>query len=337
MDPDPHSPPARATGRGPGWYRGDLHVHSRASSGGELTPPQLAAEARRLGLDFLATTEHAGAQTHDQWHPLAADDLLVVLGQEVTTHTGHWLALGLPPGRTVAWDYGIRDTAEPSLDGQLATVRGWGGTSVVAHPYAPYPSGTFMYPYEGFDAVEVWNGAWDSDVPWQADNETALAEWGRELAAGVHRGRWRPAVGNSDAHLAGQLGLPHTVVWAAELSTAAILSGIRAGRSWIAESGEVEVSFTVTGHDGRSAGVGERLAAPRDAPVVARVEVRGVPGGVVSFHTERGTVHREPLPEGGAGAVEWGTSAEEAGFVRVEVRHPDGRMAALTNPVLVGG
>ncbi|CAM5436435.1 hypothetical protein SSPIM334S_00984 [Streptomyces spiroverticillatus] len=41
-----HFPPLHATGRGPGWYRGDLHVHSRASSGGELTPDQLASEAR---------------------------------------------------------------------------------------------------------------------------------------------------------------------------------------------------------------------------------------------------------------------------------------------------
>ena len=29
-----------------GWYRGDCHVHSVASSGGELTPEQLAADAR---------------------------------------------------------------------------------------------------------------------------------------------------------------------------------------------------------------------------------------------------------------------------------------------------
>lgn len=33
-----------------------------------------------------------------------------------------------------------------------------------------------MYPYQGFDVVEVWNGQWSSDVPWQADNEAALAE-----------------------------------------------------------------------------------------------------------------------------------------------------------------
>jgi hypothetical protein len=32
---------------------------------------------------------------------------------------------------------------------------------------------------QGFDAVEVWNGLWTSDRPWNAGNEAALAEWGR--------------------------------------------------------------------------------------------------------------------------------------------------------------
>ncbi|QHZ00065.1 hypothetical protein SSPS47_33755 [Streptomyces sp. S4.7] len=34
-------------------------------------------------------------------------------------------------------------------------------------------------------------------------------------------------MGNSDTHLEGQIGIPHTVVLAEELSTAAILAGIR--------------------------------------------------------------------------------------------------------------
>ncbi|GIF34493.1 hypothetical protein Aut01nite_74790 [Actinoplanes utahensis] len=54
---------------------------------------------------------------------------------------------------------------------------------MAAHPHAPYPSGQFMYPYDGIDVVEVGNGPWTSDRPWQADNEVALAEWG---------GRWAP-------------------------------------------------------------------------------------------------------------------------------------------------
>src|SRR6476660_9432272 len=254
--PQAQFPPRRVPGRGPGWYRGDCHVHSARSHGGELTPQQLTHGARELGLDFIAVTEHNTADTHATFGPLAGDDLLVILGQEVTTRTGHWLALGVEPEQVLDWRYGVRDEL---IDGQLDRVHRAGGLCVAAHPHAPYPSGTLMYPFEGFDVVEVWNGLWRSDQPWNADNEAALAEWGRSLAAGIHAGRWRPALGSSDTHLAGQLGTPHTVVSAEELGTDAVLAGIRAGRSWIAGSATIDLLVTASTGD-RSAGVGERLA-----------------------------------------------------------------------------
>jgi hypothetical protein len=190
-----------------------------------------------------------------------------------------------------------------------------------------------MYPYAGFDAVEVWNGAWTSDLVWQADNEAALAEWGRSLAADINGGRWRPAMGNSDAHLDGQIGTPHTVVLADELNTAAVLAGIRAGRSWIAASSAVELSFTATG-DGRTAEIGDRLEAGNQ-PVVARLEVAGVPSGTVSFHTEQGIAHRSALTGTGSGTIEWTIDPRESAFVRVEVRDAHGHMAALSNPIVL--
>ncbi|MFC0006973.1 CehA/McbA family metallohydrolase [Micromonospora siamensis] len=327
--PTSEFPPDQVPGRGRDWYRGDCHVHSTHSNGGELTPDQLAADARAVGLDFVATTEHNNCAGHRDWAPYA-DDLLVILGQEVVTRTGHWLALGLEPEQVVDWRYGVRDGL---VDGQLREVSRVGGLCVAAHPHAPYPCGVFMYPYGKFDVVEVWNGRWTSDLPWNADNEAALAEWGRGLAADIHGGRWRPALGNSDVHVAGQLGTPHTVVLAEELSTEAVLAGIRAGRSWIAESAAVELELTVSAGD-RSAGIGDRLETAGD-PAEVRVSVRGVPSGLVSFHTERGTAHRESLPEDGTGTVRWHTAADASAFVRVEVRHPDRTMAALTNPVVL--
>ncbi|MGR6912750.1 CehA/McbA family metallohydrolase [[Actinomadura] parvosata] len=315
------------------WYRGDCHVHSLRSQGADQTPAQLVAAARAAGLDFIAVTEHNTAAAYDEWRALAGDDLLVIPGQEVVTGTGHWLALGLAPGQEVEWRYGVRDD---TVHRHLAEVRRSGGLCVAAHPHAPYPSGTFMYPYEGFDAVEVWNGQWTSDLPWNADNEAALAEWGRTLAHDVHRGSWRPAIGNSDAHLEGQLGTPHTVALAAEPSTPALLTALRTGRTWIAAATTIDVSFEAhTVVSTTPAGIGERLETSGE-PVVVRLEVHGVPSGTVTFHTERGTTHREPLPaDGGPGVVEWRTSAAESPFVRAEIRHPNGHMAALTNPIIL--
>jgi hypothetical protein len=138
---------------------------------------------------------------------------------------------------------------------------------------------------------------------------------------------------NSDAHLEGQVGRPHTVVLAEQLSTDAILAGIRAGRSWIAESAAIELSLTASAA-ARSAGMGQRLKTYNE-PAQVRVEVRGVPSGRVSIHTDRGTVHRDSLPNEGSGTIEWRTSADKSAFVRVEVRHPGGHMAAFANPVIL--
>jgi hypothetical protein len=323
------------------WYRGDFHMHSARSNGGELMPEQLVTAAREAGLDFFAITEHNTADTHDAWGALtggtadaggagAVRGPLVILGQEVVTRTGHWLALGLRRGQVIEADYGVRDDV---IGRYTEQVRRAGGLCVAAHPHAPYPGGVFMYPFDGFDVIEAWNGPWTSDVPWQADNESALAEWGRGLGAGVRDGRWRPAIGNSDTHLAGQTGVPHTVVLAEELSTAAMLAGIRSGHCWIAGSAAVALSLEARAGE-HHAGIGDRLSTGGE-PATVRVEVSGTPSGTVTFHTERGTVRRESLPAAGPGAVEWTTTAEESAFVRVEVRHPGGSAAAITNPVFV--
>lgn len=311
-----------------GWYRGDCHVHS-VHSDGELTPDQLTAGARSAGLDFLATTEHNTAEAHGSWEH---SDLLVILGEEVTTRTGHWLALGLPPGQVVDWRYGVGDGA---VEGQLAEVRRAGGLCVAAHPHAPYPSGTFMYPYEGFDAVEVWNGPWDSDMPWQADNDAALAEWGCGLAADVRRGRWRPAMGNSDTHLAGQIGIPHTVVRADELTMRRGPHAASAAKPQL-DRRLRRRRAVVQGLRGWSQRRYRRPAADRGREGRVR---RGRAGRAVRHgqlpHRDRDRAPRRAAAMHGSGTVEWRTSGEEAGFVRVEVRTADGGMAALSNPVVM--
>jgi predicted metal-dependent phosphoesterase TrpH len=304
-------------------------VHSRISNGGELAPAQLVVGAEAAGLDFIATTEHNTAEGHDDPGWTLNGDLLVILGQEATTHSGHWLALGVASGQVIGGKYGVQDGA---LGEQLHMVRRGGGLSVVAHPFAPYPTGTFMHACSGFDVVEVWNGQWASSLPWQADNEAALSAWARSLADGAH-GEWLPAMGNSDTHLAGQIGHPHTVVLAEELRSEAVLAGIRSGRSWIAASHTVEVSFTVSAGR-RVAGIGEQISVASNAPV-ARVEVRGVPSGVLSIHTEHGRAYQEGLPAAGTSTVVWNIPAADAACVRVEVRDENGEMAALTNPIFL--
>ena len=187
-------------------------------------------------------------------------------------------------------EYGAHnDAIYPCLEG----VHDSGGLCVAAHPYAPYATGTFEYPLQGFDAVEVWDGLWQSDRSWNADNEAAFSDWGHTLADDVTTGSWRPAMGSSDTHLAGQLGTPQTVVRAEDLTASSILSGLRAGRSWIAESAGVDLSFNAVA-GGTTAGIGEYMQTPGQ-PVVLQASVRGVPAGLITLHNHQGVLRRAAL------------------------------------------
>lgn len=329
--PEPVYPPERARGRGRAWYRGDCHLHT-VHSDGSYTPEDVAAAAREAGLDFVATTEHNTTSGHAAWEGLWGDDLLVLCGEEITTRNGHCLAVGTDPGTFVDWRYRARDDEYERF---VRRIHRADGLVVPAHPHCPFVGCQWKFGYEGADAVEVWNG------PWTADDEVSLAAWDAALAADDD---WLPAMGNSDAHREGQtVGLPQTVVLADDLSRRAVLEGVRAGRSYVAESSAVSVALTATGPRGEHAGIGERLRVAPDAEVSVRLEVSGAPqGAVVRLMTDEGELHAGAAPA--SGAVTWRTTASLATYVRAEVRRPapdgsplPGPMVALTNPVWLSG
>ncbi|MGW1211021.1 CehA/McbA family metallohydrolase [Streptomyces sp. NPDC002499] len=335
--PEPAYPPGRVVGRGPGWYRGDCHLHSWYSDG-RRTPAEIAARARAAGLDFITSTDHNTPSSHAHWATEAGDDLLILLGEEVTTRNGHVLALGIEPGTWVDWRYRARDGR---WEGFARRIRDAGGLVVPAHPHASCIGCGWKFGFGEADAVEVWNG------PWTPDDEAALAEWDGGLVASVRdreEGRgWLPAMGNSDAHRDPDVvGLPQTVVHAEELTREAILEGLRAGRSYVAESRSVSLDFTASA-DRQVAGIGERLETDPDTPVTVRLTAEGAPRCTVRFVTDQGVLFTsDPLPVSGSGTVEWRTTAGYATYVRAELRHETavgplpGVMAAFTNPVFLG-
>ncbi|MFF7448399.1 MULTISPECIES: CehA/McbA family metallohydrolase [unclassified Streptomyces] len=332
----PAYPPSRARGRGRAWYRGDCHLHSWYSDG-RRTPAQIAALARSAGLDFINTSEHNTHAAHAHWADLAGEDLLIMLGEEVTTRNGHVLALGTDPGTFVDWRYRARD----NRFGRFARrIRRSGGLVVPAHPHATCIGCGWRFGFGEADAVEVWNG------PYTPDDEVALADWDARLVASVRDGgrAWLPAMGNSDAHRDPDVvGLPQTVVLADDLTREAIQDGIRAGRSYVAESKDVSLTFTASGGKGEHAGIGDRLTAAPDTPVTIRLEVSGAPHCTVRLVTDQGVLHTSPpLPATGSGVVEWRTTPAHAAYVRAEVRHEGavgplpGALAAFTNPIFLG-
>src|SRR5204862_113567 len=73
--PAPAPPALAVPGAGPGWYRGDLHLHSVHSDGGRDLD-ELAAAARVAKLDFIVSTEHNTNSANRVWGAHEPDGLL---------------------------------------------------------------------------------------------------------------------------------------------------------------------------------------------------------------------------------------------------------------------
>ncbi|MFD9408666.1 CehA/McbA family metallohydrolase [Streptomyces sp. NPDC059989] len=319
-------PPERVPGRGRAWYRGDCHIHS-VHSDGRRTPAEITGLARAAGLDFVNTSEHNTHSSHTAWAAAAAQGLLVLTGEEVTTRTGHVLAVGTDPGTFVDWRYRARD----DRFGRFArAVRQAGGLVVPAHPHATCIGCAWKFGFGEADAVEVWNGAWTPD------DEVSLASWDATLR-GADGDRWLPALAHSDYHRdPDRIGGPQTVVLADDLSRRAILAGLRAGRAYAAESSAVSLEFTAVTGRGAHAGIGERLrVADPAAEVLVRLSVTGAEGCDLRLVTDQGLALTAPA----ATSLEWRTTAARTAYVRAEVRHPaqaaplPGAPAAFTNPI----
>lgn len=218
----------------------DLHSHTVASRAATLTLAELCEQAGSAGVDVLAVTEH-DAPGPAPVLPRGDGPLLLAGVEHTTDPAGH---------RVVLAD----------------------GTTILAHPFAPYPGGSTTRGPRPGELVEVWNGAWRSDAPWQADNETALTWWAGLLAAAGPDDPVPVAVGSSDAHLPGQPGTPVTVVDVPIREATAALAEVRAGRSWILRSAAVAAELRCS-RGAVAVGPGQLL--PGAGPVRVTVTVAG--------------------------------------------------------------
>jgi hypothetical protein len=357
----------------PGWYRGDLHMHTAHSDGSCLSqqsrrvpcPVFLTAKtASERGLDFIAITDHNTVSQADAIRELQPyfDNLLLIPGREITTFEGHANLFGtLAP-----LNFRLGSEAVPDWNALLAQIASTGGVISINHPIRPSGEdcmGCGWTPrspvdYTRVQAVEVVNGL-DADTTF-----SGIGFWQRLL----NQGYKLTAIGGSDNHDAlrpavnvaelrqpgdalsaspetlaklkansGVIGTPTTVIYADELSAAGIAAAIRRGRVCIDVAGTRDRLLDI------SATVGSEVAHMGDTLEVIRgasVHFEGTVGGVTSGEVQP-VVDGQPLtglknPRITAASSSFSFSWRADGkphWVRVDVRDATGHLVLVGNPV----
>jgi hypothetical protein len=336
---------------GPAWFRGDLHMHTAHSDGqcpsqtGKMVPCPLfftVDAAARRGLDFIAITDHNASSQYDEMRELQPwfDKVLLIPGREITTFQGHINFLG----STDFIDFRLDGRTVPDVNTLLESAARVGAITSINHPLSPSGEiclGCGWTPSTPVDmhlltGVEAVNGGSEqhglSDLPF----------WNQEL----NRGCRLTGIGGSDNHRpmqpldqTGSVGSPTTVVYATELSTPAILDGIRAGHVFIDVAGTRDRLLEVTAHAGaRNVRAGDTLSAATGDQVGFSAHVTAAAGGTLHWVEDGKDV---ALPQGVATftadstqTLPWMSDGRRHWF-RAQVSGPDGKLWLIGNPIYV--
>jgi hypothetical protein len=334
---------------GPAWFRGDLHMHTAHSDGqcpsqtGKMVPCPLfftVDAAARRGLDFIAITDHNASSQYDAMRELQPyfDKLLLIPGREITTFQGHINFLG----STDFVNFQLDGRTVPDVNTLLESAAQVGAITSINHPLSPSGEiclGCGWKPSTPVDmhlltGVEAVNGGSQqhglSDLPF----------WNQEL----NRGCRLTGIGGSDNHRpmqpldqTGSIGSPTTVVFAAELTTPAILDGIRAGHVFIDVLGTHDRLLEVTAQAGnRSANAGDLFDAPPGEDVEFKAHVLAAAGGTMRWildgWDEARAANSAVATDNANETITWPSDGRRH-WVRAEVAGPDGKLWLIGNPV----
>lgn len=336
----------------PGWYRGDLHMHTAHSDGGCATrggakapcPAFLTASAAaERGLDFVAVSDHNTTSHFAALRELQPyfDRTLLMPAREITTFQGHANVFGT----TAPIDFRVGSATVPDWDALLRDVAAKHGLVSINHPVRPSNElcmGCGWTPTPAADLarvqmVEVVNGN-DADTPL-----SGVPFWEGLLDRGLRV----TAVGGSDNHDAGAatrlgsgaVGTPTTVVYASELSETAILAGLRAGHAFVdvAGSRDRRLEFSAASGDA-TATMGDTLKVPANAAATFTVRVRGAAGARVELIEDGRAAsiagERAIASNDQALAFDWPGDGRRH-WRRANVRDAGGRLLLIGNPVYV--
>lgn len=335
----------------PGWFRGDLHMHTGHSDGscatqaGKRAPcpvyrtPEAAAGR---GLDFIAITDHNATSHFAAMRELQGqfDRLLLIPGREVTTFFGHANLFG----PTAFIDFQLGGPRARSLDAILDQVDRSGGLFSINHPGMPSGEAcmgcgwTAPADFSRIAAVEVVNGGQLAQDGAADGPLSGIPFWEARLNEGLRV----TAIGGSDNHdallpagKAPAIGVPTTVVRAQALSQAAILEGLRRGEVFIDIEGTRERLLEVKASSGsQQAVMGGALRLGAQEPVALEARVRGVAGGELQLVGPAAPKENTAAIRSADQTLRLDLLAPSVrGWVRVDVRDTAGRLVLIGNPI----
>ena len=336
---------------GPAWYRGDLHMHTAHSDGqcpsqtGKMVPCPVfltVEAAARRGLDFIAITDHNATSQYDAMRELQPyfDKVLLIPGREITTFQGHLNFLGT----TQFLDFRLGSKSVPTMNDLLRNARKLGAVISINHPRSPTGEicmGCGWTPDPPADmsllnAIEAVNGGSEMTT------YNGIPFWEHQLDLGYRL----TAIGGSDNHRPlrpldqpGSIGRPTTVVYAKELSTPAILAGVRAGHVFIDITGSTNRMIELAAACGSaSAMMGDLLRAPQGEQVTFNMRAAGVAGATIELFEDgkplkTATLSSSPDSQETMQAT-WQSDGRRHWFL-AEVLGPDEKPWLLGNPIYV--
>jgi hypothetical protein len=141
---------------------GVIHVHTNASCGsGSLS--QVISAAKEADLSFLAITDHNLTLSDDEVAAADPPEFAVIDGEEVSTASGHFLALGVSDSR---WQRGTGFNARTLM----ASSRSHGAVNFIAHPYGLRDRWS-DWGASDYDGIEIFN----DDAVWRKNKVFDIA------------------------------------------------------------------------------------------------------------------------------------------------------------------
>jgi hypothetical protein len=189
----------------------DFHTHSSMWSDGAFTPWGLVLEAERQGLDAIAVTGHNevwDGQLAERF-ARAAGGPIVIGGQEVLAEGRfHMIAAGI---------HEVVDFRKSAAD-VVDDVHRQGGVAIAAHPFHTFAPG-WKAAMQRLDGGEICH----PNIFWMPSGQAELEEFAARQPIA--------AIGSSDFHGTGRMGVCRTYVFVREASAQGVLDAVRAHRT----------------------------------------------------------------------------------------------------------